>query len=71
MDRQKPVVGEQEHDHLEHVPGLIRSDDELLRRVSVRLEVDDNERVIRGVTHGGVADTVPSSRGMDLHTFLV
>lgn len=71
MDRQQSVLGEHEHDHLEHVPGLVRSDGELLRWVSVRLEVDDHERVIRGVTHGGVADTVPSGRAMDLHSPLV
>jgi hypothetical protein len=52
-------------------PALIWSDGELLRRVSVRLEVEDHERVIRGMTHGGVADTVPSSRAMDFHTPLV
>ena len=35
MDRQEPVVGEDEHDHLEEVAGVIRPDGELLRRVAM------------------------------------
>lgn len=71
MDRQNPVVGKHEHDHLEHVPGLIRPDRELLRRIAVRVKVDDDKRVIRGMADSGVGDPVPPSRTMDLHTPLV
>ena len=71
MDRQKPVVGEDEHDHLEEVAGVIRTDGELPGRVIVRPEVDDDDCVIRGMADGGVADAMTSSRTMDLHTPLV
>lgn len=71
MDRQKPLISEHEHDHLEQVPGVIRPDRELLGRVTVRLEVDDDNRVIRGVTDRVVADAMPSGRTMDVHTPLV
>jgi len=71
MDRKQPVVGEKEHDHFKHVPGGVWADSELLRRVTVGLKVDDDDRVIRGMADGGVADPVPSSRAMDLHTPLV
>jgi len=71
MNRQQPLLSEDEHNHLEHVPSLVRSDGQFLRWVTVRLEVDDDERVVRGVADGGLADTVPSSGTMDLHTSLV
>ena len=71
MDRQESVVSEHEHDHLMHVPDLIWADRQLFRRVTLGLEVHDDERVICRVTDGSVADAVPSSRTMDLPTGLV
>ena len=71
MDRENSVIGQDERDHLEHVPGLIRPNDQLLRRVAIRLEIDNDERVSRSMPDGAVADAVPSSRMMDLHTPLV
>lgn len=71
MDGQKPVIGEHQHDYLKHVPGPIRPDGQLLRRVVVHFEVDDDERMICGVTDGEIADAVPPGRTMDFHTALV
>lgn len=71
MDCQQAVIGQYEDDHLEHVAGLIWPDGQLLRRVSVRIEVDHHKRVIRGMTDVVVPDAMPSSRRVDLYTLLV
>ncbi len=71
MYRQEPFVGEGEHDHLEGVAGRVRSDDQLLGRVAVGIEVDHHERVVGGMTDLVVGDAMSSSRAMDLHTPLM
>lgn len=49
VDDQEVVVGELEQDDLEEVAGLVGSDDEDLRWISVRFEVHDDERMVDGV----------------------
>lgn len=68
MDREHSVVGELEHDHLEQVPGPVRSDCEHLRGVSICVEIHDDDRVIRRVSDVGISNPVPSRRTVDLHT---
>jgi len=67
VDGQESILGKDEDDHFEQVAGLIRADGQLLGRIAVGIEVNDNQRVARGVTNVGVANAVPSSRAMDLH----
>lgn len=43
MDGQEPVVSENEHNYLEQIAGMIRSDRELLRWVTLGIEVDDDD----------------------------
>ncbi len=71
MYGEEPVVGENQDDHLERVPGLVGTDDQLPRRVAVGIEVDDDDGVVGGMKDAGVVDTVPPSGTMDLHTPLV
>ncbi len=61
MDGEKPVVGEQEHNHLEKVADVIRADGELFRWVAVGIEVHNDDRVTQGMADSAVADAVPSS----------
>ncbi len=68
---EEPVIGKNEDDHLEQVPGLIWTDDQLSRRVAVGIDVDDVESVVGGVEDADVVDTVPPRRAMDLHIPLV
>lgn len=60
MDSQYPVVGQQEHDHFKQVARVVGPDGELLRRITVGIEVDDDDRVIQGMVDGGIADAVTS-----------
>ena len=68
MDRQEPIIGQNQDDHFEQVSGLVRADGQFPGRIAVGIEVDDNQRVTRGVTDVSVRDAVPSSRAMDLRT---
>lgn len=71
VNGEEPAVGENKDDHLEQVPGLIWTEDQLLRRVAVRIEVDDDERVVGGMEDVGVVNTMPPSGPVHLHIPLV
>lgn len=67
MDHEIDLIRELEPDDLKQIPGVIGSDSKDLRRVGVRVEVDDGERVIESVEDGAIRDSVLASRPMDLH----
>ena len=71
MNSELLILGEQQDDYLEHVSCPIRSDDEDLRWIGVRIEVDHGDRMFDGVPDVFVVDAVPSSRLVGLHTRLV
>ena len=71
MDRQKSFVSEHKDDHLEQVAGEIRTDRQLPWRIAVRIDIDDDECVVRGVAYRIVIDAMSASRPVDLHTLLV
>jgi len=56
-----------EPDNLKQVADVVGSDRQDLRRVGVRVEVDDGESVIEDVEDDRVRDAVSASRPMDLH----
>jgi len=47
MDGQESVARENKHDHLKQIPGVTRPDGELLRRVTVRFQINNDVRVIQ------------------------
>jgi len=53
-------------DELEEVPGVVRADDEVLRRVVA--ELGPGESVLEGVFDVLVGDAVSARRSMDLYT---
>lgn len=67
VDCDHPVVGEDEHDHLEKVPGQVGTDHEHLRRIGIGVEVERHQLVLNGVQDVVVADAVLASRSMNLH----
>lgn len=69
MDHQLGV-GEIEPDDLEEVAGGVRADGEHLRRVSIRLEVHDDDRVLDGVQDGLLVVAVLERRSVEPHTQL-
>lgn len=71
VNRQEPIVCENEDDHLEQLPGSVCADGQFLGRIAVGIEIDDNERVIGGVTDVSVSDAMSSGRAVDLHTSLL
>ena len=71
VDLEVLVLRKNKDDHLQHVPGAVRSNNEDLRWIGVRIEVDHDDRMIDGVLDVFVTDTVSSSRLLNLHTRLV
>lgn len=71
VDRQESILGEHEDDHFEKVACKVWPDGQLLGRIAVGIEVDDHERVIRGVMDIGIVDPVSPRRAVDLHTSLL
>ena len=58
MDRHLPIVGEFEPDDLQQESGRIRADREYTRRVSIWVEIDDDDRVINCVQDGVDTDAM-------------
>ena len=70
VNRQKPILCENEDDHFEQVPSSVWADDQFLGRIAVGIEIHDNKRVIGDGTDVSVGDAVSSGRAVDLHTSL-
>lgn len=70
MDRQSPLTAKLDPNDLEKVPGVIRTDSKHTRRISVGLDIDDDEGVSHRVLNGVVGDPVLVGRSVDLHTCL-
>lgn len=58
VDGEEPIVRELEDDDLEEVAGAVGADHEHLRRVGVRLDVDNHDRAIDGVENIRIGDAV-------------
>jgi hypothetical protein len=70
VDDQSPLTTEFEPNDFEEVPGVVRSNSKHSRRISVRLDIDQNKRLNNGVLDGLVIDPVLVRRPVDLHTDL-
>jgi len=68
VDRQGAVVGKQQDDHLEHIPGSVGAQQQQLGRVGLRLEVDHDKRMVGRVTGVVVSDPMAARRAVDVHT---
>jgi len=71
VDRHEAFVSQHDHDHLEEVASHVGPDRQLPRRVTIRIEIDHHQQVIERMADRFVADPVPPSGTMDLHTPLV
>jgi hypothetical protein len=67
VDGDHPVVGEDEDDHLEQVPGRVGADHEHPRWIGIGVEIDRHQLVLDRVQDLVVADAVFAGRSMDLH----
>ena len=67
VDHERHRVVELEPDELEQVPRPIRSDGEDTWWISVRVKVDDDDRIVDRMQDVGVVDAVLACRTMDLH----
>jgi hypothetical protein len=56
VDGDHPIVGEDEHDHLEQVPGRVGADREHLWWVGIGFEIDRQQYVLDRVEDVVVAD---------------
>lgn len=61
-------IGKVEPDDLEKIPGSVRADGEHLRRVSIRFQVHEYDRVLDGVTDGLLVVAVLRRRSVIPHT---
>ena len=68
MNGEEPIAGQLENEELEEVAGDVRADHEHLRWVGIRVDIDNDERMVHGVEDVRVRDAVTSSRTVDLHT---
>jgi hypothetical protein len=68
VNSEEPIIGQLENEELEEVAGEVGADHERLRRVGVRVDIDNDERMFDGVEDVRIRDAVTSSRTMDLHT---
>lgn len=68
MNDEEPIIRQLENEQLEEVSGEVRADHEDLRRVSVRVDIDNDERMFDGVEDVRVRDAMTSSRTVNLHT---
>jgi hypothetical protein len=71
VDRKGAVVGQQQDDHLEQVPGNVGAKQQELRRVGLRLEVDHDKWMLDRVTDVVVRQPMAARRTVDIHTLLV
>ena len=67
VDGDQPVVGEDEHDHFEEIPGGVGTDHEHFRRIGTGVEIDRHDLMLDRVQDIVVADAVLAGRSMDLH----
>jgi len=58
----EPIVGQLQNEALEEVAGDVRADHEHLRWVGIRVDIDNDERMVHGVEDVRVRDAVTSSR---------
>lgn len=70
MDHDRCSVEDLQPDDLKKVAGVVWSDRQDARRVSVRFEIDDDQSVIDRVSDGSVADTMLPSRAVYLRMAL-
>lgn len=68
VDGDHPVVGEDEHDHLEEVSGRVGADHEHLWWVGIGFEIGRHKFVLDRVQDVVVADAVLAGRSMNLHS---
>lgn len=61
VDRQQPLVGKLEYDHLEQVACTVGADHEELRRVVMLLDVDHDDRVVDNMLDRLVINAVATS----------
>jgi hypothetical protein len=66
VNSEEPIIGQLENEELEEVAGEVGADHERLRRVGVRVDIDNDERMFDGVEDVRIRDAVTSSRTMDL-----
>jgi hypothetical protein len=50
VNREQLITGQFDHDHFEEVPGSVRPDCEDLRRIRLGVEIDDDNRMVGGVS---------------------
>ena len=68
MNGEESIIGQLEYEELEEVAGEVRADHENLRRVGVRVDIDDHERMVDGVEDVRIRDAMASGRPVNLHT---
>ena len=68
MNREQLIPGQFEQDHFEEVPGSVGPDCEDLRRIRLRVEIDDDNGAVDGVLDVCITDSVSSRRSVDFHT---
>ena len=71
VDDEFAIVGEGQDDHFEELPVAARTDHQHLRRISVGVHVNDDQRMVDGVDHFVDSDAVSTRRTMKLHLLIV
>lgn len=61
MDGEEPIIGQLKNEELEEVAGEVGADHEDLRWVGVRVDIDNDERMVDGVEDVRVGDAMTSS----------
>lgn len=61
MDGEEPIIGQLKNEELEKVAGEVGADHEDLRWVGVRVDIDNDERMVDGVEDVRVGDAMTSS----------
>ena len=68
MNGEEPIIGQLEYEELEQVAGDVGADHENLGRVSVRVHIDNDNRMVDGVEDVRIRDAMTSGRAVNLHT---
>jgi hypothetical protein len=68
VNGEEPIIGQFENEELEEVAGEVGADHENLRRVGVRVDIDNNDRMVDGVEDVRIRDAMTSGRAVNLHT---
>ena len=68
MDREQPLVGQLQHDHLEEVAGPSGADDQNFGRIRLPVDIDDDKGMVGGVLNVSVGDAVAAGGPVYLHT---